>query len=88
MRLLLLCFFPVSTTCIKIAPHATSLASVVSVNSREKPGKVMTGGEQSPLDFLKSLVGPFSPSERLVDFVKFMYGAHKIEEHVVYNLFV
>ena len=49
-------FFPLSVSCIKIAPHTTSLVSVVSVNSREKSRKEITGGEESCfLIFLKAL---------------------------------
>ena len=49
-------FFPLSASCIKIAPHTTSLASVVSVNSREKSGNEMTDGEESRfLIFSKAL---------------------------------
>lgn len=40
-------FFPLSASCIKMAPHATSLASVLSVKSWEKSGNEMTGGEES-----------------------------------------
>ena len=40
-------FFPLSASCIRMSPQATSLASVVRVKSCEKFGNEMTGGEVS-----------------------------------------
>ena len=40
-------FLPFSASCIRMAPHAISLASVVRVKSWEKSGNEMTGGGES-----------------------------------------
>ena len=53
-------FFPLSASYIKIAPHTTSLASVVSVNSREKSGKEMIGGEESHFLIFSKALSTFS----------------------------
>lgn len=49
-------FFPLSASCIRMAPHATSLGSVLSVKSLVKSGNEIIGSEESHLlIFFKSL---------------------------------
>ena len=74
-------FFPLSAFCIEIAPHATSLASVVSLNSREKSGEEMTGGEESRfLIFWKALSALSVQANGLLTLLSSCMGLIRLED--------